>query len=232
MSLVVPAVLPASRKELEEKLEIFGRMPLVKRIQIDVVDGRLAAPASWPYTALEELTAMVARGEMLPSLDHVEYEMDLMCFDALGGAEPWLALGATRLTFHTESSADLPKLLAAARDRLGSFITFGLALNIDSSLALVRPCASELGYVQFMGIRTIGRQGQPFDERVLEKIETFRRMYPNLPVQVDGGVSLGNAKKLLALGVVNLVVGSGILRANDPLAEVEKFEALKGSYGV
>ena len=232
MNFVVPAVLPSSKRELDEKLELLGSLLPVKRIQIDVVDGRLAVPASWPYTAPEEMQALVARGGMLPSLDRLEYEIDLMCFDALSAAEQWLALGASRLTFHTESSADLPDYLAAARERLGSFVTFGLALNINSSLGLVRACAGELGYVQFMGIARIGRQGEPFDERVLEKIKTFRRMYPSLPVQVDGGVSLVSAKKLSALGVANLVIGSGILKADDPLAAVEKFETLQGSFGV
>ena len=232
MSLVVPAVLPASKRELEERLRLLGNLLPVARIQIDVVDGQLAAPASWPYTAPEEIQTMVGRSEMLPSLDRLEYEIDLMCFDAVGGAESWLALGATRLTFHPESSADLPKYFAEARNRLGRFITFGLALNLDSSLALVRHCADELGYVQFMGIAHIGRQGEAFDERVFEKVKTFRQMYPDVPVQVDGGVSLTNAIKLVSLGVTNLVVGSSILKADDPLVAVEKFEALQRSFGV
>ena len=43
---------------------------------------------------------------MLPALDHIAYEIDLMCFDAEQAADAWLKLGATRLTFHVESSID------------------------------------------------------------------------------------------------------------------------------
>jgi thiamine monophosphate synthase len=51
-------------------------------------------------------------------------------------------------------------------------------------------------------------------------------------VQVDGGVSLENAKKLLSLGVTNLVVGSGISRAADPQAAFAAFENVESSYGI
>ncbi len=239
MSIVVPAVLPSSRQELEEKLALLARIPSVSRIQIDVVDGRFATPASWPYTVPGELEEMAAHGTMLPSPDRIEYEIDLMCFDALLAAEPWLTMGASRLTFHTESAVDLAQFLASVRKRYGSgagfaagLISYGLALNIESSFALVRSCIGEIKYVQCMGIAKIGRQGEPFDERVFKKIETFRTMYPTLPIQVDGGVSLQNAKKLLALGVSNLVVGSALVHARNPARAFAEFEALRSSYGV
>lgn len=233
MNLIVPAVLPSSREDLEEKLGRFSRIPSISRVQIDVVDGKFATPASWPYTASKELAAMVARHEMLPELHRIAYEIDLMCLDAEHAAGAWLALGATRLTFHAESVLDLPRLLAAARQRYGDdFVSFGLALNVASDLSLIEPYLGQIQYVQFMGIATIGRQGQPFDERVLGKIRLFRKRYPNIPVQVDGGVTLASAKELVALDVANLVVGSAILRAADPVAEVAKFEALTNPFGV
>jgi ribulose-phosphate 3-epimerase len=239
MSLVIPAVLPSKRKDLEEKLALLTRIPSISRVQIDVVDGKFASPASWPYTAPAELQQMVTNGHMLPQLNRIEYEIDLMCLDAERMAEPWLTLGATRLTFHAESITDVPRFLASARNRYGAgadfasgLISFGLALNIASDLALIEPCLDEIAYVQFMGIARIGRQGQPFDRRVFEKVRVFHNRHPELPVQVDGGVSLERAKELVALGVSNLVIGSALLRASDPAAEVAAFEALRSSFGV
>ncbi|MCR4276055.1 MAG: hypothetical protein NUV90_01590 [Candidatus Parcubacteria bacterium] len=232
MSIVVPAVLPTSREDLLEKLALFARISSVSRIQIDVVDGRFVTPASWPYTAPAELQAMVKRGEMLPRLDCLEYEIDLMSLDAEEAAASWLALGATRLTFHAETATDLPQQLAATRKKYGSVVSFGLALNIASDLALIEPCLDDIEYVQFMGIAKIGRQGQPFDRRVFEKVHVFRNRHPDIPVQVDGGVSLPSARQLIALGVTNLVVGSGILKAKNPSEAVAAFENLQGPYGV
>lgn len=238
MSVVVPAVLPASQGDLADKLERLASISAVSRIQIDVVDGLFATPASWPFSAsplslratkgtpYPELGDMVKRAETLPHLDRIEYEIDLMCFDALRAAEDWLALGASRLTFHIGSTSDMSQLFAVARKRYGDVVSFGLALTIESDLALVEQVIDNVEYVQFMGIARIGRQGQPFDERVLEQIRVFRERYPDIPLQVDGGISLANARKLFALGASNLVVGSALLRASSPAATLAELEAL------
>jgi len=238
MSLTVPAVLPTSREDLENKLALFARIPSVSRVQIDVVDGEFATPASWPYTAPIELRDAAARGSLLPDLDRIAYEIDLMCLDAERASEAWIALGASRLTFHAESIRDLAQFLTSIRARYGDgfltcdLINIGLALNVASDLSLIEPHLDRIDYVQFMGIARIGRQGQPFDRRVLEKVRLFHVRHPEIPVQVDGGVSLQSARELIAQGASDLVVGSAILRADDPVAEIEKFDSLRSSFGV
>lgn len=234
MSFIVPAVLPSSRADLEKTLALFVQFPSISRIQIDVVDGRFATPASWPYSAKEEFSHMIEKGEMLPYLaEHIEYEIDLMCLDALPVARSWLMLGASRLTFHAESMIAIGRELGMVHTHFGKdVVTLGLALNIESNLSLIEPFLDHIAYLQFMGIANIGRQGQSFDRRVLEKIKIFHHTYPHIPLQVDGGVSLETAKELLALGVTDLVVGSALIRASDPFAEVVKFESLITPYGV
>ena len=226
--MIVPAVLPKSRSELEEKLAILAQIPQVTRIQIDVVDGNYAAPASWPYNAPGDLEAMAAAGEILPFLDRIEYEIDLMCFDAAEAAGKWLALGATRLTFHAASVSDPSRFLFSMQDQYGAAgaLSYGLALNASTPFQIVEPCLPQVSYVQFMGIKTIGRQGEPFDERVLARIKAFHARHPHTELQVDGGVSLTTAPALIAAGVSNLIVGSAIVRAPDPAAAFAAFEAL------
>ena len=51
MGLIIPSVLPYSKKKFEKDLKLFSRIPSVSRIQIDVVDGNFASPASWPFFA-------------------------------------------------------------------------------------------------------------------------------------------------------------------------------------
>lgn len=232
MSILVPAVLPASRQELEDALARITQLPVVSRVQIDVVDGHFATPASWPYVAPAELEEMVASTHMLQETDRFEYEIDLMCLDAEREAEAWLKLGASRLTFHAESITDLPRFFTSARNRYGNFVAFGLALNVATDPVLIEPCLESIDYVQFMGIARIGRQGQPFDRRVLDRVRTFRAQHPDFPVQVDGGVSLENARDLVALGVSNLIVGSALLRASDPVGLIKAFEDLQSPFGV
>ncbi len=240
MSLVVPAVLPSSRKNLEETLALLAPIPPVSRIQIDVVDGRLAAPASWPYTAPAELAGMAARGEMLPHLDCIQYEIDLMCFDAADAVGAWIALGASRFVVHPEAAPDLAAFFKGLRRRYGGgaefsqapLASFGLAVNVAGGLAPLASCAAEIDFIQCMGIARVGRQGEPFDPRALKKVQEIRARYPDIPLQVDGGVTLAHAKEIAVLGVANLVVGSAILRAENPAAAVAALEALQSPYGV
>jgi ribulose-phosphate 3-epimerase len=239
MRLAVPAILPSSQQDLQAKLSLFTEIPSLEHIQIDVVDGKFAEPACWPYTAPLEMHARVEKGEMLPHPDRIAYEIDLMCIDPEKAAAEWLALGASRLTFHAETTTDLPRLLSFAKAQYGSggdfatgLVAFGIALNLGSDLDLIESSLGEVAYVQFMGIAHIGRQGQPLDERVFEKIRIFRERHPDISVQVDGGVTLESAKKLLALGVSSLVVGSAIAHADNPAHALQAFEDLKNSYGV
>ncbi len=233
MNIVAPAVLPSSREDLAEKLTLFARIPQISRVQIDVVDGRFATPPSWPYSALQELNVMVERGDMLPHLERFEYEIDLMCLDAPRAADAWLSLGASRLTFHAESAVDVSQMLSSVQARYGrEIVSYGLALNLESSLTLVEPYLGDVDYVQFMGIARIGRQGQPFDRRVLDRVRAFHDRHPEVPIQIDGGVSLQNASTLFAVGVSDVIVGSAILRAQDPAAAFAAFGALQNSFGV
>jgi ribulose-phosphate 3-epimerase len=239
MNTAVPAVLPSSRDDLKGKLALLASIPAVERVQIDVVDGKFASPASWPYTAPEEMRDMVAQSEMLPHLERIAYEIDLMCVDADQAAGDWLALGATRLTFHAESVSDLPRHLEYVRTRYGGgadfaseLIQFGVALNVASDFALIESSLHEVSYVQLMGIAKIGRQGEPLDERIYEKVRIFHSKHPEIPIQIDGGVTLEKAKKLLALGVDSLIEGSSIVRAPNPSVAFTAFENLKNSYGV
>lgn len=232
MTFVTPAVLPSSRDDLKEKLSLFASLPLVERIQIDVVDGVFARPASWPYKTPGDLEAMVEHGEMLPRPDRFSYEIDLMCLNAERAAGKWLSLGANRLTFHAEGVTDIGRLFASVRSRYGgpSVVALGIALDVASNLNMIETILHEVAYVQFMGISRIGRQGQPFDERVYEKVRIFRARHPHIPLQIDGGITHAVAKKCLALGVDHFVVGSGIVRASDPVKAITAFENLKTSY--
>jgi pentose-5-phosphate-3-epimerase len=234
MSSIVPAVLPASREDLEEKLARLAALPGVTRVQIDVVDGRFATPASWPYYAgaRAELAAMVEKGELLPHLDRIAYEVDLMCLDAERAADAWLALGASRLTFHFESIINPPVFLAGVRAKYGcgavscDLVSVGVALNLDTDLARLEPYLGLADYVQLMGIARIGRQGQPFDPRVLERLRLLHGRHPELALQVDGGVSRADAHELAQAGATSLISGSALLRASDPAAAFAELEKL------
>ncbi len=69
-----------------------------------------------------------------------------------------------------------------------------------------------------MGIEKVGFQGEPFDKHAIYLVERMRRRYPELIIQVDGGVSLENANALAKAGASRLIVGSAIFGEDDPIA--------------
>ena len=238
MGVIIPAILPSSREDLDAKLaQLAG---ITDEVQIDIVDGRFAAPASWPFDGGKQ------DAQALPLIEHafarsggMLAEMDLMVETPEAEIGPWVQAGANRITVHAESARRLPQLIADFQARYGhdrgfapGLLSFGLAINIASDLSLIEPYLDACDYVQFMGIRTIGRQGEPFDRGILARIAAFRKKHPDTPIQVDGGVSLDTAPELLAAGVSRLIVGSALWRAPDLRAEFAKFTELTERYGL
>ncbi len=235
MTVIAPAVLAYSRKEFEDALALLSGIPSVSRVQIDVVDGQYAAPPTWPYTESEALRIMREQQHFLPHLDRIEYEVDLMCTEIERAIDDWTALGASRFTVHVDglqraglSIESLRNQFSTSQDNNESsgVIAFGVALHLDSRADAVTEAAEQGDYVQCMGIAEIGMQGQPFDSRVVEQVRNLHRMYPRVLIQVDGGVSAAHAKELAAAGATTFVVGSAIMRAQNPAAAYAAFDAV------
>lgn len=205
---VIPAVIPQSRHHLDRILETIGTFTDV--VQIDIVDGIFAEPASWPYTTDAELEAALAH------LDFPErsVEFDLMINDPHTTLDMWLRTGAERLIVHVESTEHLEKVLAHRKENL---YELGLSFNNDTSFDLLYEIDMQLvAFVQLMGIAHIGVQGQPFDERVLERTAYIKKEFPKLPVSIDGSVNMDTITKLRQAGAERFVSGSAILKASNP----------------
>jgi len=238
MGIIVPAIIPTSRQDLEEKLARLSG--LCEEVQIDIVDGIFAGPASWPYVEdVSEPSRMLAEGELLSKTGEFRFEIDLMSADPESVAGTWIGLGASRVTIHSESTRFVPRFLQGTLEQYGhdtnftpGLLSLGLSIGIETDIALIEPYLEKIDYVQFMGIRKIGHQGEPFDIRVLAKIAAFRKRYPTMETQVDGGVTLENAAKLLDAGVKRLVVGSALWKAPDLAARYREFDALTEQHGI
>ncbi len=239
MSVVVPAILPISREDLEEKLSRLSG--LVSSVQIDSVDGHFASPASWPYTGggAAELAEFADHGERLSHGGEFKLEIDLMTEDPARAAGTWLAAGASRLVVHADPARpldavfrNLEHVYGHDKDFSSGLLELGIGITPKTDLALIEPYLPHADFVQFMGIDTIGRQGQPFEPAVLQKIRMFRRRHPDMPVQVDGGVSKATAPALLSAGVSRLIVGYDLWGAGDLARELRELEELAGQYGI
>ncbi|HVX90328.1 MAG TPA: hypothetical protein VHC20_01690 [Candidatus Paceibacterota bacterium] len=238
MGVIVPAVLPASREDLDAKLARF--VGLVDTVQLDVIDGSFASPASWPYTSgTKAFEAFVASGGPLPHVADFKFEIDLMTARPEEAIGSWVALGASRITVHLESTTYLPRIVSDFNQKYGhergfapDLLSFGFAIGMQANPMLLEPFIKDLDYVQFMGIDVVGKQGMPFDPGVIERVRAFKRAHPDTEVQVDGGVTLETAPALLDAGADRLIVGHALRDASDVAAALRAFTELTEKYGI
>lgn len=237
MGVIVPAIIPKSKKDLDDGISRLKNV--ATSVQIDVVDGKFAKPACWPYIpGSKEFAEMVAKEEMLPGWGEIKYDIDLMVANPEEVAGSWITLGATRITIHAESTQYLDRLLGELAVKYGhdkdftpDLLAIGLAIGLTTDIALIEPYISKIDYVQFMGIATIGKQGEPFDTRVIDRVHRFRNKYPDMPIQVDGGITRHTAPALLSAGVSRLIVGHALMEASDIAEEYRSFTDLAQEYG-
>lgn len=237
MGIIVPALLVQNENELKEKLAKI--IDVVSDIQIDVIDGKFASPPSWPYTeTYTEFTRYAQQEKILPYCEKFHIEADLMVTDITESAIIWSAVGASRIILHATNIADIESTLSQLEKRFGykkdsapSIISIGVAFTVEDDTASLDTIINRINFVQCMGIVHVGRQGEPFDERVPNLVRLLRSRYPDMPIQVDGGVSLETAPALLSAGAHRLIIGSALWKAPNVIERIHKFEEVVQQYG-
>ena len=218
---IIPAVLSKDFADLEEHIELIKGM--VKTIQIDVCDGQFVRNASWPYKKRDDsFEKILKEADGLPGWQVTNFEIDLMANHPEEIVDEWVSAGASRIIIHVEAVGDISAAIKSLIDK----VEVGLAINLDSPLEMIAPYASDIKFIQFMGIDNIGFQGQKFDEAVIAKIKEARIKFPDLIISVDGGVSLETAPELIEAGATRLVVGSAIFGSENAIEAIQRFKKL------
>ncbi|MDO8575239.1 MAG: hypothetical protein Q7R78_00860 [bacterium] len=214
---ITPAILPADFSELEEK--VSSVKGLVSLVQIDITDKTFTDEATWPYKKPDMNFESILKEERgMPFWEDVDYEIDLMVKKPEEVVEDWIITGATRLIIHSKSSENLGQLI----DDLYGRIEIYLGLEIEDDISVIEKYIDKISGVQTMGISVIGHQGHPYAPEVIPKIKEIRNKYPSLPISVDGGVNLENAKDLIDAGATRLVCGSYLFESNNIVEAYDK----------
>lgn len=225
---IIPAVLPSSFEEMEALLAPLSTN--VRRVQVDMVDGQYAKGKTWPYRDRSTFERVVQEEHGLPFWDKLDFQFDLMVEDPTLELKQFIQAGATELVFHARSNnveQALQHIVDMRTDEIGSYsVRAGVALGAQEQLDTLETFEAQFDFAQVMGVDREGRQGEPFDKKALYLVERIRARYPQLPIQVDGAVSLENARELVAAGATRLVVGHAIVKASDPAAAYKQFVEL------
>lgn len=237
---ITPAILPENIDDLREKLSLISG--IISLAQIDVCDGKFTPTKTWPYRkGIDETFLKIVRQEEgFPFWDSIDFEADLMVKHPENIIDSWISAGAKRIVIHIESTPDILSLIRKIKQKYGTAsesscgVAVGAALNVETPNEEIYNLLGEvddegmpvIDFTQFMGIENIGYQGEPFDERVFEKIRDLRGAFPETIISVDGGVSLENAAELIEAGANRLVSGSAIFESGDIAGTIEVFKNL------
>lgn len=219
--------MPQNVGEIRSKSSLVFQ--LVRTIQIDFCDGVYVATKSWPFNGKDVMAynEIVSEQVGLPYWEDVNYEFDLMAKNAAEQFDRLLKLGPNRLVFHMEAEDDLLGFFEKLDPYYKETIEMGVAINTTGDTELLKPLLPHIKFVQCMGIAAIGKQRQPFDERVIGQIKKVRALAPNIAISVDGSVNKSTAHELIAAGATRLVIGSALFDEIDIQSTIEDYQNLR-----
>ena len=185
-------------------------------IHVDVMDGRFV-----PNITIGPLIVEALRPVTQKPLD-----VHLMIVNPELYLEAFVKAGASIVTVHLEACTHLHRTLQEIK-RLGA--SAGVAINPHTPIELLTEVLEEVDVVCVMSVNP-GFGGQKFIENSYTKVANLKNMIlkkgSKALIEVDGGVSEQNAKRLLEAGADILVAGSFVFKAPDPIAAIASLKSI------
>ena len=167
----------------------------------------------------------VMDGHFVPNLTHgalvlkalrphssLVFDAHLMVSHPLQYVDDFVQAGADNITAHVEASDDPRELLEAVRD---AGKRAGLAISPGTPAQQLEALLPLCDLITVMGVEP-GFAGQKFIEGTVEKTAQVRSLIEatgrHVHIQVDGGVSTDNIRRLLSAGADVIVSGSWLFR--------------------
>ncbi len=225
---VIPAILANDINDLRVKIGNF--VNISQMIQIDICDGKFVPSISWPMDRGDKqiIENILNEEEGMPFWDSLDFEFDLMVKNSTEHFEFFTRLGAKRIVFHLEAEDEnnLKEFLESIDPYIKENLEIGISVNNDTDLNKLDKFINIVDFIQLMGIKRIGYQGEPFDERVLGRIKELKEKYQNITISIDGGVNEDTAENLVKAGADRLVTWSALVKSFDMRQTIKDFENL------
>lgn len=225
MIKIIPAIMSDSLEEFKKEL---GKVwSVVSRVQVDVIDGKFAERKTMGPEELNMIDTVVAFDVHLM----VEKPEEWVSRCAMGGVD--------RVFGQVEKMEDV---VAFVGDVQAEGMAVGLAYDMDTSLDGLKEVIDNLDAVLLLAVKA-GKQGQEFDEKVLEKIKEVRELSKKITLVIDGGLNEEKIKKCLAASwaeemeeetwernaiLMDFVVGSELWKAENVKKRLEELQRLEG----
>ncbi len=213
--ILAPSLLAADFLHLENACKIVNESN-ADWFHLDVMDGRFVPNISFGMSVIKQLKKVSKKF----------FDVHLMIVEPEKYAEEFKDAGADGLTVHIEACPHLHRNIQQIKS-LG--IKAGVAINPSTPVLLLQDIIADIDLVLLMSVNP-GFGGQSFIPHSIQKIKELKTLINEknsaAKIEVDGGVSLKNAKEILNAGADVLVAGNAIFGSKNPIETIEKFKSL------
>ena len=214
MPIIAPSLLAANFLQLQQECDMLNASE-ANWFHLDVMDGRFVPNISFGPMLIEFFRKATSKF----------CDVHLMIEEPGNYAELFKKSGADMLTVHLEACPHLHRNIQQIKN-LG--MQCGVALNPHTPVELLKDILADIDMVCLMSVNP-GFGGQSFIPHTLHKIKQLRQIIDeqnlSVKIEVDGGVTLQNAKSIVDAGAHVLVAGNTVFKAID---KVGMIGALKG----
>ncbi len=214
-TLIAPSILAADFGNLQRDIEMINNSE-ADWFHIDIMDGVFVPNISFGMPVLEA----IAKHTKKP------IDVHLMIVDPDRYIKTFADLGANYLSVHVEACTHLHRTLQAIK---AEGMKAGVAVNPHTNVNLLEDVIGDIDLVCMMSVNP-GFGGQSFIENTYRKIAQLKELitYNNAStlIEIDGGVTDKNAKRLVDAGADVLVAGNYVFKSENPTRTISDLKKL------
>ncbi|MFW0871152.1 MAG: hypothetical protein ACKKL4_01705 [Patescibacteria group bacterium] len=218
---ILPAILEKRYSSIVSRMKRIST--LVSTVQVDITDGNFVPSHTY---ASSGRVASVEKIRNIAKQLGLKLELDMMVdLDQPKVMTRWsstlIEASPDRVVFHLGSTYRWDELFDRLHTKSKSTslpFRCGLAVRLSHTRNEIRKVLeshSEFEYIQIMGIEKVGYSGQALSPKVYDRIRRIRRAFPDIPIQIDGGVKEVHISKLIQAGADRLGMNSGLFESQD-----------------
>lgn len=213
MALIAPSLLSADFLHLSRDCKMLDESE-ADFFHLDVMDGRFVPNISFGMSVIRQVRKTTKKF----------FDVHLMILEPEKYAEEFRDAGADGLTVHIEACVHLHRNLQQIHS-LG--MKTGVAINPHTPVALLQDIIMDIDMVCLMSVNP-GFGGQSFIPHSIQKIKELKQLIlesrSSTKIEVDGGVSLKNAREIIDAGADVLVAGNAVFGSKDPADTISKLK--------